>query len=365
MRVSWSRVRGFTLVELLVVIAIIGILIALLLPAVQAAREAARRAQCSNNLKNLCLAAHNYSDTFKALPARQSGTGTIPSGGQRLRLSAWVSLAPYYEQAALYDIIQTTQTACWADRPEWNTEIAALMCPSDVGKAQPHGGGPRGKTSYAVSVGDCYAAGVSDPAERGDQNIANRKDPIPVRGLFGRHIWYRFRDCTDGTSNTIAMGERSRPSESRGLGMMAVVAGDPATALPAACRATWGGTKYTSAATMFTQDTSPGYRWGDGCPFFNGLATILPPNTAVCLIGSTDWSAGGGHYGPGMWTATSEHPGGVMVAMADGSTRFISETIDAGNQAVVAPSPTARGASPYGVWGALGSKSGGESVSAP
>lgn len=147
--------------------------------------------------------------------------------------------------------------------------------------------------------------------------------------------------------------------------MMAVVAGDPATALPAACRATWGGSKYTSAATMFTQDTSPGYRWGDGCPFFNGLATILPPNTAVCLIGSTSWSAGGGHYGPGMWTATSEHPGGVMVAMADGSTRFISETIDAGNQAVVAPAFNARGESPYGVWGALGSKNGGESVSGP
>ena len=75
------RIRGFTLVELLVVIAIIGILVALLLPAIQAAREAARRSQCTNNLKNLAVAAQNYHDTWNAFPARQAGTGTIKSGG--------------------------------------------------------------------------------------------------------------------------------------------------------------------------------------------------------------------------------------------------------------------------------------------
>lgn len=119
---------------------------------------------------------------------------------------------------------------------------------------------------------------------------------------------------------------------------------------------------YNAAAAMFTQDTSPGYRWGDGAAFFHAITTILPPNTAVCLIGDPNWQSGGGHYAPGIWTPTSDHPGGVNVAMADGSVRFISETIDTGNLSVVAPAPTASGRSPYGVWGALGTKSGGETT---
>jgi len=355
--------RGFTLVELLVVIAIIGILIALLLPAVQAAREAARRAQCTNNMKQLVLALHTYHDSYNAFPARQAGTGTIPSGGLRLRMSAYVALAPYYEQKSLYDQCIQANSAPWSDQPWWNAIIPTLSCPSDKGDRQPHGGGPRGRYSYGFNAGDSYVSSVVSPSERTDQALADQRRPLPNRGIFGRLDFTTMAAITDGTSNTIAMAERSRPSNSRDRGMVAVDAsGDPTTYVPLACRAYWSGTMYNAAAAMFTQDTSPGYRWGDGAAFFHAITTILPPNTAVCLIGDPNWQSGGGHYAPGIWTPTSDHPGGVNVAMADGSVRFISETIDTGNLSVVAPAPTASGRSPYGVWGALGTKSGGETT---
>ena len=138
--------------------------------------------------------------------------------------------------------------------------------------------------------------------------------------------------------------------------------GDRSTFIPLSCRAYWAGSQYYTTAPMFTQDTSPGYRWGDGAAFFHGMNTILPPNTAVCLIGNPRWQDGGGHYGPGIWTATSRHPTGVQVAMADGSVHFVIDTIDTGDLSVVAPSSTASGPSPYGIWGALGTKASEERI---
>ena len=133
MQVS-NRRRAFTLVELLVVIAIIGILIALLLPAVQAAREAARRSQCSNNLKQLGLALHNYHDTFKAQPPRQGGP--LWSGGSLTnppRHSAFVNLLPFIEQDARYSQIMTSQLNAWSGGADsgYVGEIAPFICPSD------------------------------------------------------------------------------------------------------------------------------------------------------------------------------------------------------------------------------------------
>lgn len=350
--------RAFTLVELLVVIAIIGILVALLLPAVQAAREAARRMSCSNNMKNLCLATHNYHDVYSAFPARQAGSGTIRSGLLRLRMSGFVALTPFMEQMPLWDEIMVRQNAPWANSRWWNTRVPTLECPSNQGATRPPaGGGPRGLSSYAFCGGDSYLASVVDPSERSDQNLANQRRPMPNRGIYGRMVWTRMGDITDGTSNTIALAERSRPQNRTDKGMPAVDAsGDPATFIPLTCLTYWTGNSYYPGTPMFTQDTSPGFRWGDGAAFFHGINTILPPNTAVCLIGDPSWQSGGGHYAPGIWTATSQHPSGVMVAFADGSTHFIQETIDTGDLSVIAPAPTASGPSPYGVWGALGTK---------
>jgi prepilin-type N-terminal cleavage/methylation domain-containing protein len=355
------RIRGFTLVELLVVIAIIGILVALLLPAIQAAREAARRSQCTNNLKNLAVAAQNYHDTWNAFPARQAGTGTIKSGGQRLRLSGFVAMLPYLEQDALYEEIMLRNDAPWADTRWWNEVLPVLNCPSAAGTAPPHGSGPRGLVTYGFCGGDSYLASVADPNERNDDNLSNQRRPMPNRGIYGRRDWSRMRDVLDGTSNTIAFSERTRPYSSIARGMVAVDASaSPGSFVPLSCRAYWQDNEYAPGTAMFTQDTSPGYRWGDGPAFFHAVTTILPPNTAVCLIGSNRWQDGGGHYGPGIWTPTSEHPGGVLVSLADGSTGFINDSIDAGDLSAVAPAPDFKTPSPYGVWGALGTKDCGE-----
>jgi prepilin-type processing-associated H-X9-DG protein len=121
------------------------------------------------------------------------------------------------------------------------------------------------------------------------------------------------------------------------------------------------GAEYIPSATMFTSDNAPGYRWAAGNSYFAALSTILPPNSANCVFGNS--GAISAHLFPGIWTPTSEHPGGVQVAFCDGSTRFISDNINTGNLAAVAPSHDSGAGSPYGVWGALGSKDGGDSAS--
>lgn len=356
--------RGFTLVELLVVIAIIGILIALLLPAVQAAREAARRSQCTNNLKQLMLAVHMYHDTYQRLPSRQSGTGNLAAYGQRLRLSGWVQIAPFIEQKGLHDRVMQANDNPWTAGTWQLVELPVLNCPSDGGDIAPRGA-KRGTTSYAFCSGDSYEASAHSPQERSDANQAAALADVPIRnrGIFGRQNYDSFAHVVDGTSNTIALAERSRPRRDNDKGSAVDDAsGDPTSYVPLTCRAYWAGNGYIAGAPIFTGDTSPGYRWGDGAAFFAAVSTILPPNSAVCMLRGGGWTGISGHFAPGIWTATSEHPGGVNVAMADGSVRFISETIDCGNLGVVAPAPTATGPSPFGVWGALGTKAAGEPV---
>jgi prepilin-type N-terminal cleavage/methylation domain-containing protein/prepilin-type processing-associated H-X9-DG protein len=365
------RRPAFTLVELLVVIAIIGILVGLLLPAVQSAREAARRMQCSNNLKQLALAVHNYESTFQRFPSRQAGSGYIPQHAHRLRISIFVTLLPFYEQANLYETIKyNPNSAPWANTPFWNTQIPTLLCPSDPyseGTDARGSGAPNGRCSYSVNGGDNYLNSVVNATERTDLNLAFQARTMSNRGVFGRHDYPRMGNIVDGTSNTLMVAERSIPINLRDRGMAIVDAAgsDLTTYVPLSCRAYWAGTQYVNAASPFTQDTSPGYRWADGAAFFAAFTTILPPNTSVCLLGDPNWQSGGGHYAPGIWTPTSHHAGGVQVAMCDGSVRFITDSIDSGNLSAVAPAASSGGPSPYGVWGALGTKAGSETVSVP
>ncbi len=359
------RVRGFTLVELLVVIAIIGVLVALLLPAVQAAREAARRSSCNNNLKQSVLGLHNYEATFKCFPSRQSGRGNIQTATlptHRLALSGWVSLLPFCEQQPLYDQVHSIVTEPWANNV-WTTALVPyLQCPSDEGRVDPNNAGrTRGLTSYAFCTGDDYAASQVTPQERTTSTLSAQMLPIRHRGVFGRHNYPTLAEIIDGTSNTIALGERSRPGRPNDLGAAAIDASaNPASYVPLSCRALLRGRTYIPTAVMFTSDTAPGYRWAAGNAFFAGLTTILPPNSAVCVFGTARSAGASAHWDHGIWSATSEHPGGVNVAMCDGSVRFVSNTIDAGNQSAIAPAGGAGGPSPYGVWGALGTKAGGE-----
>jgi hypothetical protein len=237
------------------------------------------------------------------------------------------------------------------------------VCPSDNGKTDPNPGRiPRGFTSYGFCNGDDYAASQIMPDERTNASLASMRLPIKNRGVFGRDSFTRISEITDGTSNTIALAERSRPSKVNDKGAVAVAtSADPSSFVPLTCRAMLVGETYHPTVTIFTTDNAPGYRWAGGNAFFVAVSTILPPNSACCVFGASGSISA--HLFPGIWSATSEHPGGVLVAMCDGSTRFMSNNVNTGNLAAVAPAWNSGSGSPYGVWGAQGTYGGGESVS--
>ncbi len=356
---------GFTLVELLVVIAIIGILVGLLLPAVQAAREAARRMQCSNNMKQQALGVLNYEASYKKLPSLQSGSGNIVQTQQRFAMSGWWEILPYMEGQVIFDRINSLNNGFglepWNGNAAYRQTVPWLSCPSDNGTDEPvNAGRNRGLTSYGMCVGDNMAASQLTPGgveERNDLNLALRKLPIINRGMFGRASYHPLSHVRDGLSNTIMLAERQRPNEVNTKGSVVLIAADPASYSPLSCKAQLiNGRKYISPGLIFTGDTMPGYRAWAGNAFFNGVSTILPPNSAVCMVGTGSVSP---HWFAGIWSPTSEHGGGVQVALGDGSVRFISDSIETGNLGAVAPTIQS-GMSPFGVWGALGSKSGGE-----
>ncbi|MEQ1824568.1 MAG: DUF1559 domain-containing protein [Pirellula sp.] len=357
-----TYLRGFTLVELLVVIAIIGILVGLLLPAVQAAREAARRMQCSNNLKQWGLALHNYESANKRFTARQGGSGHLLAGGQRGVMSGWFSLLPYIEQTALYDQIAATDdwpaTGVAANIAMQSQKVGALMCPSDSGDIDPvQPTRTRALSSYAFCSGDDYASSQAYPDERLSAVDSPKKTPINNRGIFGRWYYCPIGAITDGTSNTIALTERQRPSGVGTKGAVTSLAGTAATVTPLQCRAKFNGIQYIPITDVPINDSSVGYRAWGGNAYFAAATTILPPNSASCFI---QQGAASYHLMNGIWTPGSEHTGGVQATFADGSVRFISSSIDSGNQSIIAPAPNAGGLSPYGVWGALGTKAAGE-----
>ncbi len=354
-----QRIRGFTLVELLVVIAIIGILIALLLPAVQAAREAARRSQCTNNLKQFALAVHNYVDTYQAFPNKKQGTaqGGCPNcnGGYG---SGWMRLLPFYEQQALYDQWSSPQTfggtnyaafgpcpwdgTAGAYRP-YLQHIGVLKCPSDGNIAN---AGGKGRTNYMFSVGDSIRC----------SGAMGNNDSGATRGVFANQGYKAtFSSINDGTSNTAMLSERLFGFDSRAVGQGTVhnFAGLPDN--PQSC---YTQVDPNNPRQFLTSASVAGWsgQWDHGSTSHIGFNTVLPPNGPSCAELSND------NTNHGVYPPTSNHPGGVNLAMADASVRFISETIDTGT--LSAPHPTnATQPSPYGVWGALGTRSGGEPVS--
>lgn len=349
-----TRRQGFTLIELLVVIAIIAVLIALLLPAVQQAREAARRSQCKNNLKQMGLALHNYHDVFNMFCPYSGGPGTPNNGAGgnlRTRISGFVALLPYYDQASVKSQVDalaagSTMQAPWQGVAPWLQNVPALTCPSDVGGTPPVGAF-RGKRNYYFCAGDGAA---------GNGNNAGSATPIVVqtRGMFSALQCYGLRDCVDGSSNTIAMGEGAAPTSTDGFGG---VANTLSITTPAACQALYNRTTRAYSDGGWGADTTRGYRWGDGAAYFSAVTTNTPPNSASCFTTGT-----GNHWFDGMWNVSSRHVGGAHVLMSDGAVRFISENISSGNQAAALPASNSSVQSPYGIWGALGTRNGGEVV---
>jgi prepilin-type N-terminal cleavage/methylation domain-containing protein len=372
MRIRFVK-QGFTLVELLVVIAIIGILVGLLLPAVQAAREAARRMQCSNNLKQIALSAHNYESTFKKFPYRQGGTdwdGSRGPSGNRFRKSGFISILPFIEGGNQFQIIEAGNPAAginpggpegWGTWPGgnqagWNTSPGFMKCPSDTGVGE-----SVRSNSYSMCLGgDGTAMGWTQWG-----NTAITQNPN-LSGIFSYLNHASFGTITDGSSNTLMYSERlvatapypsdvgnpatTSATQVRHKSTVALVPGIENN--PLLCRTSMAG---QFLGVGLRHQGNGGKFWHDGHPIYVAFNTILPPNGPSCSS-NIAWGDGA----PALLPPTSNHTGGVNAARADGSISFYSDSIDTGNLTVRAQN--AVGASPYGVWGALGTKAGGEVV---
>ncbi|RMF91889.1 MAG: DUF1559 domain-containing protein [Planctomycetota bacterium] len=355
------RNSGFTLVELLVVIAIIGILIALLLPAVQAAREAARRSQCTNNLKQLGVALHNFHDTNKRFPAATHEQNFVnpPNSTSNAYYERWsyaCSLLPFMEQRALYDEFMQNHlgiTRPWNDNSLTRARIDTLLCPSD-GQSKGIPGRNQAPISYHVNRGDYWL----------------NWDWYECRGVFGRgdKKVVSFASLQDGSSNTIAVSECKIGVKGSRKVTEAVArdAGAYNGAPPSLCLAQVGANNEFTG-NVETGDWQIGWRWADSITPYTLFFTMLPPNGPTCGNTGESWA---------IVTASSYHPGGANVLMCDGSVHFIQETVDAGdptltvNDMPTPPVDSSRpqdygGPSPYGVWGALGTIQGGETVQIP
>lgn len=333
--------RGFTLVELLVVIAIIGILVALLLPAVQAAREAAKRMACSNNLKQLSLALHNYHDTYKKFPPLRGGPNIARRGGDYHTV---VAILPYMEQVQMFDMHLARNRHPWDEtlNQPWTTRVPVLICPSDT--LNPHRSAPRnGQRTYQACVGTTVNRTINGVAFRNYNGRTN--------GLFQFRDQKGISDVTDGTSNTIALSERCNGSpDKRTVKDHAIFSIAGIDANPTLCLARAVGGVYPVGGGNNITSWSAGSLWGFGHPSWGAFTTILPPNGPSCFVGDDNPSDDSG-----IFTASSRHPGGVMVALTDGSVRFVSETINCGNFGAGNP-PN------YGTWGALGTVNGDEAI---
>jgi hypothetical protein len=366
----WDRSRrAFSLVELLIVFAIVLLLVGIALTGLQAARESARRLSCAANLRDLGLGLLHHHQALGVLPPFCGGPdststqvwGSPPQPSPYPRpgiglASGFVMLLPFIGEPTLSDAIAAAGWPFACSALYASARLPLLQCPSDPS--------PRSH-NYLFSIGDRY---------RGfwPSSHIPAADDAPfqsqLRGLFGLQSRVRLESVRDGLSHTIAISECVRP---RGLGRTVpsteTVGGvryfGPAEAVvndrfavsfsdqqPASCLASFVNGGFRPGTTLFIMNYSPGWLWSFGRPSHISFSTVLPPNAPRCSDMETQ----------GSLTPQSLHPGGVFGLMADGAVRFIADDIDAGD-----PSLPDRqtGPSPYGVWGALGSRAGAEVAS--
>ncbi|WP_144983060.1 DUF1559 domain-containing protein [Gimesia aquarii] len=330
--------RGFTLIELLVVIAIIAILIALLLPAVQQAREAARRTQCRNNMKQIGLALHNYHSTYKTFPPSAIYRyPNIDNGGTTPLNFSWITMIlPYFDQAPLYNSINFSQSF-WPQLDGNGNRIAStllpqLLCPSDpgYGKANRH---EVAWTNYAGAEGYDW----------------HRRQGHRLSGIFEILTPVGVRDCVDGTSNTIIVGEVSAHGHNTG----AIRTGGTGNRR----RGNDGVFRASLLATNSNGDVNVGPLLDpEGTPRGGSPATATWWRSSPFAFQPTFLAA----WGPNAnWPGSgSVHEGGAFYLLADGAVRFISSNIDTGPwPATTIPLSDPRSG---GVWMALNTYNGTE-----
>jgi prepilin-type N-terminal cleavage/methylation domain-containing protein/prepilin-type processing-associated H-X9-DG protein len=304
--------RGFTLIELLVVIAIIAVLIALLLPAVQAAREAARRAQCVNNLKQLGLAAANYHDVNGSYPIGSPlMCDPVAIGVWAESQSTFVSMLGQFEQTQLYNAMNFSRSIySIANNTIYATGLSALWCPSDGGINRLVNVGAVSSDNSNCSVrftsyAGCFGMWMSEPLLYGyvgcGQALSSNATYSAIQqngnGIYNYITSYNISAITDGTSNTLIYGEKANG-------------------------------KYSQTTTGVSGGGSPDINnfswWADAVTADTLFTTFYPINPFnkvamdVGVEGITTW----------LPSASSYHPGGANFAFADGSVRFLKDTIN-------------------------------------
>lgn len=335
-RRSTTGRSAFTLVELLVVIAIIGIMVGLLLPAVQAAREAARRMSCTNNMKQMILAVHNYESATKRLPPSWTRPAKTGDGW-----STQARILPYIENVALASAIDFAagygQARITVDGERIKVSsfrVPVYLCPSDVLDA------PRTDDN-----GDPYHYPLSYGYNAGPWLVFNPNNNNPGPGSFKAGKESRFRDVLDGLSNTLGFGEvKSWTPYYRDAEVDGTI---PVPTEPF---------EICSLGGSFKQDTGH-TEWVDGRVHQSGFTTTFSPNRKViCEISGIEYDLDFTNIREGKdttaltqaaVTSRSYHQGGVNVTMLDGSVRFVTDSIDldlwrglstrAGNETVTVP----------------------------
>jgi prepilin-type N-terminal cleavage/methylation domain-containing protein/prepilin-type processing-associated H-X9-DG protein len=353
---GFSVFCGFTLIELLVVIAIIGVLVALLLPAVQAAREVARRMSCTAKLRQLGIATHSYHDAYNSLPGYDFGANNRdPSGWGLAKYSTFVALLPFIELNPIAEELQREDTdpsnsyhsvavsdGSFGKIPILNPKISAFVCPSDRGS---------NLKAREINYIDMGLSGDGTAASATSYQVSSGDTPFVWGGHVGRGAfiakeWLNLGDITDGTSNTILMSEhRISLNDSRHFLDTNITSVAMSTGLWfMACLAERGNGIFPDTAII---DRQIGRNWASASTNATSFCTIMPPNSPAC----TD-STGCYYSGP-----TSYHSGGVNILRCDGSVQFVGDTVDCGD---LLREPPTSGVSPFGVWGAMGSRNGNE-----